>query len=359
MELGSSFWKNRSVFLTGHTGFKGGWMTMWLTKMGAKVNGYSLAAPTTPNFFLETRLEERLSSSTIGDIQNYSSLKSAMSFAKPSVIIHMAAQSLVRRSYKLPIETFKTNIIGTANLLEAARKIEGVEAIVNITTDKCYENKEQLKPYLENDKLGGHDPYSSSKACAELVSSAYRNSFLKERGIKIATVRAGNVIGGGDWATDRLIPDFLRANDAGKKLIIRFPNAVRPWQHVLEPLSGYLLLAEKLVTIGDSYAEPWNFGPQENDIKAVSWIIDYLVKKIPNAKWEIDKIEQPHEAKLLVLDSSKAKLRLGWSQKLPLEIALDKTIEWHQAWKNNQSMTEFSMSQINFYENYQAKKTNN
>ena len=359
MELGSSFWKNRSVFLTGHTGFKGGWMTMWLTKMGAKVNGYSLAAPTTLNFFLETRLEERLSSSTIGDIQNYSSLKSAMSFAKPSVIIHMAAQSLVRRSYKLPIETFKTNIIGTANLLEAARKIEGVEAIVNITTDKCYENKEQLKPYLENDKLGGHDPYSSSKACAELVSSAYRNSFLKERGIKIATVRAGNVIGGGDWAADRLIPDFLRANDAGKKLIIRFPNAVRPWQHVLEPLSGYLLLAEKLVTIGDSYAEPWNFGPQENDIKAVSWIIDYLVKKIPNAKWEIDKIEQPHEAKLLVLDSSKAKLRLGWSQKLPLEIALDKTIEWHQAWKNNQSMTEFSMSQINFYENYQAKKTNN
>ena len=359
MELGSSFWKNRSVFLTGHTGFKGGWMTMWLTKMGAKVNGYSLAAPTTLNFFLETRLEERLSSSTIGDIQNYSSLKSAMSFAKPSVIIHMAAQPLVRRSYKLPIETFKTNIIGTANLLEAARKIEGVEAIVNITTDKCYENKEQLKPYLENDKLGGHDPYSSSKACAELVSSAYRNSFLKERGIKIATVRAGNVIGGGDWATDRLIPDFLRANDAGKKLIIRFPNAVRPWQHVLEPLSGYLLLAEKLVTIGDSYAEPWNFGPQENDIKAVSWIIDYLVKKIPNAKWEIDKIEQPHEAKLLVLDSSKAKLRLGWSQKLPLEIALDKTIEWHQAWKNNQSMTEFSMSQINFYENYQAKKTNN
>ena len=356
VEINSNFWKGRSVFLTGHTGFKGGWIAMWLTMMGAKVFGYSLSPPTNPNFFLATKLEERLSSSTIDDIQNYSSLKSAMSFAKPSIVIHMAAQPLVRQSYDIPIETLKINVIGTANLLDVARKIESVEAIVNITTDKVYENKEQLKPYIENDKLGGYDPYSASKACAELVSVAYRNSFLRESGIKIATARAGNVIGGGDWATDRLIPDFLWAFDSGKKLIIRNLDAVRPWQHVLEPLSGYLLLAEKLVIHGDSFAEAWNFGPQENDLKTVSWIIDNLVKKIPNIKWEADKSAQPHEAKLLLLDSSKAKLKLGWTQKLSLDIALDKIIEWHQAWKDNQSITELSISQINFYQSYQANK---
>ena len=355
MEINPSFWRGKSVFLTGHTGFKGGWMAMWLTKMGAKVHGYSLDAPTTPNFFLATKLEERLSSSTINDIQNYSSLKSAMSYAKPSIIIHMAAQPLVRQSYITPIETLKTNIIGTANLLEAARKIKSVEAIVNITTDKVYENKEKLKPYIESDKLGGYDPYSASKACAELVSVAYKNSFLKESDIKIATVRAGNVIGGGDWATDRLIPDFFRSIDTGKKLMIRNPEAVRPWQHVLEPLSGYLLLAEKLVTHGDGFAEAWNFGPQENDVKAVSWIIDYLVKKIPNKQWEIDQATQPHEAKILLLDSTKAKLKLGWMQKLSLDIAIDKVIEWHQAWKDNKSMDEISSFQINFYEKFQAK----
>jgi CDP-glucose 4,6-dehydratase len=351
MEIKSSFWKNRSVFLTGHTGFKGGWITIWLTMMGAKVYGYSLDPPTTPNFFSETKLEERLSSSVIDDIQNFSSLKSAMSLAKPSVIIHMAAQPLVRRSYISPVETLKTNILGTTNLLEAARKIECVEAIVNVTTDKCYENKEQLKPYIESDKLGGYDPYSASKACSELISAAYRNSFFEESGIKIATVRGGNVIGGGDWATDRLIPDFLSAIDASKKLIIRYPDAVRPWQHVLELLSGYLLLAEKLVTDGNRFAGAWNFGPQKNDIKPVSWIVDYLIRKIPNAQYEIDNSTHPHEASLLLLDSSKAKSKLGWSQKLSLEVALDKTIEWHQAWKNNQSMSEFSISQINSYKN--------
>lgn len=359
MEVNSSFWKNRSVFLTGHTGFKGGWMSIWLTNMGAKVYGYSLDAPATKNFYTETNLKERLSSSTIGDIQNYSSLKSAIYLAKPSVIIHMAAQPLVRQSYIDPIETFKTNIIGTANVLEAARKIGSVEAIINITTDKVYENKEQLKPYIESDKLGGYDPYSASKACAELVSVAYRNSFLRENGIKIATVRAGNVIGGGDWATDRLIPDFFRSIDSSKKLMIRNPESVRPWQHVLEPLSGYLMLAEKLITHGDSLDECWNFGPKKNDIKTVSWIIDYLVKKIPNAQWEIDKATQPHEAKILLLDSSKAKLKLGWVQKLPLEVAIDKVIEWYEAWKYNQPMDEISSSQIKFYEKYQTKKIKN
>ena len=356
MEINSSFWKGRSVFLTGHTGFKGGWMALWLTEMGAKVYGYSLDVTTAPNFFTETKLRERLTSSTIADIQNFLTLESAMSYAKPSVIIHMAAQSLVRESYNIPVETFKTNIIGTVNLLEAARKIDTVEAIVNITTDKCYENKEQLKPYLENDKLGGYDPYSSSKACAELVSASYRNSFLRESGIKIATVRAGNVIGGGDWGTDRLIPDFLRAIDDGKKLFIRSPNAVRPWQHVLEPLSGYLVLAEKLVKNGNSFAEAWNFGPQENDSKTVSWVVDYLSQKIPNVQWDIDKTKQPYEASLLLLDSSKARSRINWKPRWSLEIALDKIIEWHQAWKEKKLMAEISISQIDSYNNYQVNK---
>lgn len=349
MEINSNFWSGRSVFLTGHTGFKGGWTALWLSQMGAKVHGYSLDPISTPNFFEVTKLKERLTSSTIADIQNYSTLKSAMSFANPSVIIHMAAQPLVRKSYEEPVKTFKTNIIGTVNLLEAARKIDTVEAIVNITTDKCYENKEQLKPYLENDKLGGYDPYSSSKACAELVSSAYRNSFLKKIGIKIATARAGNVIGGGDWASDRLIPDFLRAIDDDKKLFIRSPNAVRPWQHVFEPISGYLMLAEKLVTNSNNFAEAWNFGPQENDSKSVSWVVDYLSQKIPNIKWDIDKTTQPHETMLLLLDNSKAKLKLNWKPQWSIKTAIDKTIEWHHAWKENQSMTEVSISQIKSY----------
>lgn len=349
MEINSNFWNGRSVFLTGHTGFKGGWTALWLSQMGAKVHGYSLDPISTPNFFEVTKLKERLTSSTIADIQNYSTLKSAMSFANPSVIIHMAAQPLVRKSYEEPVKTFKTNIIGTVNLLEAARKIDTVEAIVNITTDKCYENKEQLKPYLENDKLGGYDPYSSSKACAELVSSAYRNSFLKKIGIKIATARAGNVIGGGDWASDRLIPDFLRAIDDDKKLFIRSPNAVRPWQHVFEPISGYLMLAEKLVTNSNNFAEAWNFGPQENDSKSVSWVVDYLSQKIPNIKWDVDKTTQPHETMLLLLDNSKAKSKLNWKPQWSIKTAIDKTIEWHHAWKENQSMTELSISQIKSY----------
>ena len=356
MEINSSFWKGRSVFLTGHTGFKGGWIALWLTQMGAKVHGYSLKAKNNPNFFNETKLKDRLSSSTISNIQNFSALKSSMLHAKPSVIIHMAAQPLVRESYNSPVETFKTNIMGTINLLEAARKISTVKAIVNITTDKCYENKERLKPYSEKDKLGGHDPYSSSKACAELVSAAYRNSFLNEIGIKIATVRAGNVIGGGDWAFDRLIPDCLRSVDAGKKLFIRSPNAVRPWQHVLEPLSGYLILAEKLINKNTNYAEAWNFGSLKNDSKSVLWVVKHLRKKIPNIKFEIDKNAQPHEAGILLLDSSKAISKLRWKPRWSLEIALEKVIEWHQAWKENKIMADISISQINSYNNYKSKK---
>jgi CDP-glucose 4,6-dehydratase len=349
MKVNLDFWKNRSVFLTGHTGFKGGWIALWLADMGARVHGYSLDAMTNPSFFKETRLEERIVSSTIANIQDFSALKAAISFAKPSVIIHMAAQSLVLESYDSPLETFKTNIIGTANLLEVARKIETVQAIVNITTDKCYENREQLKPYIENDKLGGYDPYSSSKACAELVSAAYRNSFLEKSGIKIATVRAGNVIGGGDWAKNRLIPDFFRSVDTDKKLFIRSPDSVRPWQHVLEPLIGYILLAEKLVIEGDDFADAWNFGPKKNDSKTVSWVINYLAQKTPNSRWDIDKSIRPHEAGLLLLDSSKARTNLNWSPRWSLDIALDKIIEWHQAWKENELMDEISISQIKSY----------
>ena len=345
-----AFWKNRSVFLSGHTGFKGGWLALWLSELGAKVHGYSLEVPSNPNFFSEIKLEDRIESSTIGDIRDLDKLISAMCLSKASVVIHMAAQSLVRESYNSPLETFTTNIIGTVNVLEAVRKAETVEAIVNITTDKCYDNKEWFWPYRENDRLGGHDPYSSSKACAELISSSYRKSYLMESGTHLASVRAGNVIGGGDWGKDRLIPDLFRAIDTGKTLRIRSPNSVRPWQHVLEPLSGYLMLAEKLILNGEKFAEAWNFGPLESDSKEVSWIVEHLCKKIPKSVWVLDDTIKFHEAGFLKLDSTKAKTKLGWEPRWSLEIALDKTFDWYQSWKKNQSMAEISIEQIKAYE---------
>lgn len=325
-------------------------MALWLSQLGANVHGYSLEPPTTPNFFTETQLQNRLQSHVIADIRDLKKLTRAMRTAKPSVVIHMAAQPLVRQSYNSPVETFVTNVIGTVNLIEAARQTQTVQAIVNITSDKCYENQEGLWPYREHDRLGGHDPYSSSKACAEIVATAYRDSFLRDTKVHLASVRAGNVIGGGDWATDRLIPDFLRAIDAGKTLRIRSPNAVRPWQHVLEPLSGYLLLAERLVTDGSKFAEAWNFGPEDSDTKPVSWIVERLCKKIPHASWELEVAEQPHEAGLLKLDSSKAKSKLGWVPRWSLETALDKTVEWHKAWRDEQPMGELSLQQIRDYQ---------
>ena len=345
-----AFWKNRSVFLSGHTGFKGGWLALWLSELGAKVHGYSLEMPSNPNFFSEINLEDRMESSTIGDIRDLDKLISAMNTSKASVVIHMAAQSLVRESYNAPLETFTTNIIGTVNVLEAVRKAETVEAIVNITTDKCYDNKEWFWPYRENDRLGGHDPYSSSKACAELISSSYRKSYLMESGTHLASVRAGNVIGGGDWGKDRLIPDLFRAIDTGKTLRIRSPNSVRPWQHVLEPLSGYLMLAEKLILNGEKFAEAWNFGPLESDSKEVSWIVEHLCKKIPKSVWVLDDSIKFHEAGFLKLDSTKAKTKLGWEPRWSLEIALYKTLDWYQSWKKNQSMAEISIEQIKAYE---------
>ena len=348
--VSSDFWRGKSVFLTGHTGFKGGWMALWLSRLEAQVHGYSLAPSTVPNFYTETQLNDRLTSSTAADVRDLQKLSAAMQVAQPSIVIHMAAQSLVRESYKTPVETFSSNVMGTVNVFEAARNTGSVQAIVNITTDKCYENQEWLWPYRENDRLGGHDPYSSSKACAEFVTAAYRNSFLAGGGIQVASVRAGNVIGGGDWAVDRLIPDFLRAIDAGKPMRIRSPNAVRPWQHVLEPLSGYLMLAERLVTDGEVFADAWNFGPEESDAWPVSRIVERLCQKIPDGSWELEATPQPHEAGLLNLDSNKAKTRLGWSARWSLESALDKTIEWYQAWRAGQLMAEISLQQIEAYE---------
>jgi len=350
MAIDKNFWSGKSVFITGHTGFKGGWLAIWLAKLGAKVYGYSLMPKTELSFFKEVKLMEQVASSHIGDIRDLTELTMRLDQAQPEIVFHMAAQPLVRESYIAPVETFETNVIGTVNLLEAARKVSSVKAVVNITTDKCYENKEWAWPYRENDRLGGFDPYSASKACAEMVASAYRHSFYKNMNINTATVRAGNVIGGGDWSDDRLIPDFLKSIEKNQTLQIRSPNAVRPWQHVLEPLSGYLMLAESLVTIGEEFAEPWNFGPTENDAKSVEWIVNALCKHFPDTQYSIDYGEHPHEAGLLKLDSSKAKTKLGWKPRWKLEKALFKTIEWHNAWRNNQNMLDTSISQIEEYE---------
>jgi len=350
MEINFNFWKNKSVFITGHSGFKGGWLALWLSELGANVYGYSLKAPTDINFFNVINLKKKIKKSTIGDIRNLSSLQNSMRNANPSIIFHMAAQSLVRQSYVDPLETFSTNLIGTINVFEAARKIKSVKAIVNITTDKCYENYETNKPYSEIDRLGGLDPYSSSKACSEIATSAYRSSFLNKSGIKIASARAGNVIGGGDWANDRLIPDFFRSIDNNKILNIRSPKAVRPWQHVLDPLSGYLMLAEKLVNEGDNFAEAWNFGPENTGTRTVSWILKRFSKKFKKAKFKINKQKNYHESKLLNLNISKAKSKLGWKPVWSIESAIANTIEWYENYKRKENMLEFSIKQIKAYQ---------
>ena len=312
--------------------------------------GYSLSPPTEINFFNLTRLKEKLSESSIENILDFKTLSEAMKNANPSVIIHMAAQPLVRASYDFPIETFKTNIIGTANILELAKNIKDLKAIINITTDKCYENYEQLTPYVETDRLGGYDPYSNSKACSELISASYRNSYLRKLGIHLATARGGNVIGGGDWAKDRLIPDFFKSLELNQSFKIRSPESIRPWQHVLEPVSGYLTLAEKLVLKGDKYADAWNFGPTENNTKTVSEIADYLIEK--SKKIDLIKESSPkaHETKTLKIDSSKAISKLGWKQQWNIETALNKTIDWYKAWLNKEDLFAITISQINEYE---------
>ena len=350
MVVNRKFWQGKKVFITGHTGFKGGWMVLWLADMGAEVYGYALNPPTDPNFFTVCKVEEHLAESIIADIRDIRALTQAMQAASPEIVLHLAAQPLVRYSYAAPVETYAVNVMGTVNLLEAARHTQCVKAVVNITTDKCYDNREWFWPYRENEAMGGIDPYSSSKACSELVTAAYRHSFMESAGICLASARAGNVIGGGDWAADRLIPDFLKALDARQTLTIRFPHAVRPWQHVLEPLAGYLTLAQVLYEQGDSFAEAWNFGPEDGDARPVTWIVETLCNEVHDASWQCDESPQPHEAHILKLDSSKAKNKLGWRPRWSLQTALSKTLYWHKAWREGKDMSAVSRVQIHQYE---------
>jgi len=347
MVIDQLFWKGRKVFMTGHTGFKGSWLCLWLKLLGAKVTGYALEPPTNPAMFEVANVGKALEQSIYGDIRDLPFFISSMQKAGPEIVIHMAAQPLVRDAYTDPVLTYSTNVMGTVNMLEAVRKTPEVKAVLNITTDKCYENKEWVWGYRENEPMGGHDPYSSSKGCAELVSSAYRRSFLQPAGIALATARAGNVIGGGDWARDRIIPDAMQAFMEKKVLMVRNPNATRPWQHVLEPLAGYLMLCQQLVADPKAYAQGWNFGPSDEDAQPVSTLADIMVKKWGNgAKWQPSCGEHPHEAHYLKLDCSKAGAQLKWRPIWGLERALDETMLWYKTWHKNGDMHEFTLNQI-------------
>lgn len=349
-QVNPAFWKGKKVFLTGHTGFKGSWLSLWLQKMGAEVKGFAMAPPTTPALFTEASVGENMDSQ-IADIRDLDVLKKSMKTFNPDVLIHMAAQPLVRLSYLEPVETYTTNVIGTVNVLEAARYCTNLKAIVSVTTDKCYENREWDWGYRENEPMGGHDPYSNSKGCAELVTSAYRNSFYYSADTaSIATARAGNVIGGGDWAEDRLIPDILKAFENSKPVIVRNPLSTRPWQHVLEPLSGYLILAEQLYQKGDEFAQAWNFGPKEDDCKPVNWILDKMVSVWgKGASWELDNNSNPHEAGFLKLDCSKAAAKLNWQPIWNLEHTLDLIVNWHQEWRAEKNMNQKCLQEIANY----------
>lgn len=346
------FWKGKKVFLTGHTGFKGSWLSLWLASMGAKVTGYALAPNTTPNLFDVLAIDSLIEKSHIADIRDLAGLQKAISEANPDVVIHMAAQPLVRYSYANPVETYATNVMGTVHVLESTRVVETVRATVVVTTDKCYENKEWAWGYRENEPMGGYDPYSSSKGCAELVTSAYRQSYFSKPNStnKVASARAGNVIGGGDWSEDRLIPDAIKAFEANLPLIIRNPLATRPWQHVLEPLSGYLILAQALYEQGSAFTSGWNFGPRDEDNRAVQEVINLLISAWgEGASWENEGLEQPHEAHLLKLDCSKARSQLGWIPQWDLELAMQKIVQWQRAYQAKENMQEVSLLQINHY----------
>lgn len=359
--MNPTFWKGKRIFLTGHTGFKGGWLSLWLQQLGAEVTGYSLPAPTKPSLYAYAQVAEGIKS-IIGDIRDSTRLTAEINKAAPEIVIHMAAQPLVRRSYIDPIETYSTNVMGTVHLLEAIRQCSSVRAVVNITTDKCYENKEWIWAYRENEAMGGYDPYSNSKGCSELVTSAYRNSFFNpkkydQHGVAIATARAGNVIGGGDWAADRLIPDIVSAFAQGRPVVIRNPYAIRPWQHVLEPLRGYLTLAERLYKDGAAFADAFNFGPDNDDTKSVEWIVSKLADFWGGgASWSIDSGEQPHEAILLKLDISKAAHYLDWYPKLDLEQALQLTVDWIKGLQHGVDMRVLTLSQITAYQTHSLNK---
>lgn len=351
------FWNGKRVFLTGHTGFKGGWLSLWLASMGAKVTGYSLNPNTSPNFFEIAQVQADLENSQIADIRDLEKLQKEMLSARPEIVIHMAAQPLVRYSYANPVETYATNVMGTVNLLESIRVVDCVRAVVVVTTDKCYENNEWAWGYRENEPMGGHDPYSNSKGCAELVTSGYRQSFFSpekysKHKVAIASARAGNVIGGGDWSEDRLIPDAIKAFEAKEALMIRNPLATRPWQHVLEPLSGYLILAEALYEKGVNFNGGWNFGPRDDDARSVQEVINLLIKGWGSAAtWTQDQSEQPHEAHSLKLDCSKARQYLNWVPRWSLEQAIENITQWQQAHQQQGNMHEISLRQIAAYQN--------
>lgn len=353
MVRGEQSWSGRRVFLTGHTGFKGGWLALWLAKLGARVTGYALEPPTTPNFFELARVREGIRS-TISDVRDLASLVQEMRAAEPEIIFHLAAQPLVRRSYVDPIATYAVNVIGTANVLEAVRRTPSVRAVVVITSDKCYENRDWDWGYRENDRLGGHDPYSNSKACAELVTQSFRDSFFSganARRVAVASARAGNVIGGGDWAADRLLPDFVRAITEGHPLRVRRLDAVRPWQHVLDALRGYLYLAERLLLEGDAWAEAWNFGPDDADVRDVRWMVEHF-KDLwgEGARWENDSGDHPHEARMLRLDFSKARHRLGWRPVWNAKQALERTVAWYKEYFRGGDLRAISLAQIEEHE---------
>lgn len=356
----NEFWMNKRVFITGHTGFKGSWLTLWLNEMGAEVTGYSLNPPTTPSLFDLCQLQE-VTHTYINDIRNYDALAKSIEFADPDIIIHMAAQPLVRDSYINPIDTYAINVMGTLNLFEsvrafALRSSNKKRVIINVTTDKCYENREWHWGYRENEPMGGYDPYSNSKACSELVTSSYRSSFfnpqhIQEHGVLLASARAGNVIGGGDWAKDRLIPDCIRSLLNSEPITVRNPYSIRPWQHVLEPLSGYLLLAQTLFEKGTGFAEGWNFGPNDEDAKPVEWIANKICALWgEDASYNIvNEQDAVHEAQYLKLDCSKAKNDLKWQPRWTLEKTLENIIEWVRVYQNQGSLKDICIKQIHEY----------
>lgn len=350
-----SFWRGRRVFLTGHTGFKGSWLSLWLDALGANATGYALAPPTQPSLFEQAEVAASIRS-ICGDIRNFEHLKNAIADCRPEVVIHMAAQSVVRRGYDDPIETYSSNVMGTVHLLEALRQLKLPCVVVNVTSDKCYANREWIWGYRENEPMGGRDPYSNSKGCAELVTTAYRESFFTpaafdRHGVALASARAGNAIGGGDWTADQLIPDLIRAFLAGRSCLIRNPSAMRPWQFVLEPLRGYLLLAERLTQDPSRFASGWNFGPVEDDAEPVSWIADELAHSWGNgAAWVRDAMEHPRENHFLKLDASQAKTVLGWHPALPLRQALYWIVEWYRAYQAGNPLLQRTRAQIERYE---------
>jgi CDP-glucose 4,6-dehydratase len=356
LAMNSAFWKDKKVMITGHTGFKGGWLSLWLQSLDANIIGYSLSPPSEPNLFEAADVEEGMTSIT-GDVRDVDHLKTVISEHQPEIIIHMAAQSLVRYSYNNPLETYTTNVIGTVNVLEAVRHSRCVRVVIIVTSDKCYKNNDWMWGYRENEPLGGHDPYSSSKGCAELVTSAYQNSYFpgknyEHHGVAVASVRAGNVIGGGDWSKDRLIPDIMKAFMEERPVSIRNPNAIRPWQHVLEPLNGYLCLSEQLWERGPEFIGAWNFGPYDKDAKPVSWIVEKMVSLWgEGAHCVEDADEHPHEAGYLKLDSSKAKTMLGWSPKLDLSTTLEWIVEWYKSYQQKTDLRSLVENEIERFNN--------